>query len=301
MLEPQEGMTTRLVVERVKLAEELGFGAVFRSDHLLPTSGRRGIDSAECFVSLGAAAASTSKIHLGTLVSPLGFRNPALLAKMASSLQDLSNGRFELGVGAGWYEDEFRAFGIHYPGTKERIDRLRDALELIRPLVKEGRANYSGKYYSADVEFFPKPVPSIPLLVGGAHKSLVKLAAKYCDEWNFLYMPEEEFIKLKDIFIASRTGGETKISRMGPCVISEDLDSIKKRVVEIAKRRGYNEEYSVVLEKLRKGGLFIGTPAEVSDQLNAWLGLGVDRFMFQFVEPFDLEGARLLARELSSL
>src|ERR1700746_3135026 len=111
MLEPQLGMAMNEFIDNVKMTERLGFGYLFRSDHLLPTDDRRGIDSPECWASLGAIAASTHKIRFGPMVSPVGFRNPALLAKMACTLHSFSGGRLQLSAGAGWYEPEFRAHG----------------------------------------------------------------------------------------------------------------------------------------------------------------------------------------------
>jgi Luciferase-like monooxygenase len=125
MLEPQLGMGADQVVKTAELAEGLGFGYFFRSDHLLPTDGRRGVDSPECWTTLGAVAARTTKVKFGPLVTPLGFRNPALLAKMASTLHSYSRGRLQLAVGAGWYEPEYRAHGYPFPPFRERLAQLR--------------------------------------------------------------------------------------------------------------------------------------------------------------------------------
>jgi len=166
MLEPQEGLTIGDVVSTARRAEEMGFPRLFRSDHLLPTSGRRGIPSAECWVSLSALAGATTNIKFGPLVSPIGFRHPTLLAKMAHDLHIYSGGRLILGLGAGWYESEFESYGIPFPSTPERIARLEESLAIIRGLVNGERVSHRGKYYSCDLEFYPKPPSKLWVVVG---------------------------------------------------------------------------------------------------------------------------------------
>src|SRR5215472_15751261 len=115
MLEPQLGMSMDQLVGAAKTAEDLGFGYLFRSDHILPTNDSHGIDSPECWTSLGAVAVATKRIKFGPMVTPIGFRNPALLAKMACTLHSYSQGRLQMAVGAGWYEAEYLAHGFPFP------------------------------------------------------------------------------------------------------------------------------------------------------------------------------------------
>ena len=129
MLEPQLGMGVSELLEMARTTERLGFGYLFRSDHLADTGGRRGRESSECWVTLAAVAARTKSIRFGPLVSPMGFRNPAVLASMAWTLHSLSPGRLRLGVGAGWYEKEYLSYGIPFPPFNVRDEQLGEALQ----------------------------------------------------------------------------------------------------------------------------------------------------------------------------
>ena len=170
-------------------AEEAGFNSLWLYDHML----YRGEDHPtigiwECWTFLSALADATRCVELGTLVNCNSFRNPALLAKMAITLDEVSQGRLILGLGAGWNKPEFDAFGWPFD---HRVDRLEEALQIIRPLLKEGRVDFAGKYYQAcDCEIRPlgprKGGP--PLMVGCGGKRMLRLTAKYADLWNIGYL-----------------------------------------------------------------------------------------------------------------
>jgi alkanesulfonate monooxygenase SsuD/methylene tetrahydromethanopterin reductase-like flavin-dependent oxidoreductase (luciferase family) len=136
---------------------------------------------------LAALAEVTQRIELGTLVTCAQFRNPALLAKMAASLDEISHGRFTLGIGAGWHEPEFNAFGVPFD---HRVSRLAEALQIIQPLLKTGRVNFSGQYYRAlNCEIRPRgpSAGGVPLLIGGTGPRMMQLTAQYADVWNIGY------------------------------------------------------------------------------------------------------------------
>lgn len=145
MLEPQFGMTMEQVVQTSRQAEDLGFGYLFRSGHLLPTGNSRGVDSPECWTSLGAISASTRTLKFGPMVTPMGFRNPAMLAKMACTLHSFSGGRLQLAIGAGWYEPEYRAHGYEFPSFKVRMRQFEEGVRIILSMVREGRADFDGE------------------------------------------------------------------------------------------------------------------------------------------------------------
>jgi probable F420-dependent oxidoreductase len=171
------------------LSEGLGFDSIWLYDHLLyeDKKGRR-IGIWECWSMLSALAAVTRRIELGTLVACNSFRNPALLAKMAHTVDEISGGRLTLGVGAGWNQPEYEAFG--YP-FDHRVDRFEEALQIIRPLLKEGRVDFAGKYYQArDCVITPRsPRPGgLPLMVGADGPRMLRLTAQYADSWNVGYM-----------------------------------------------------------------------------------------------------------------
>jgi len=292
MLEPQENMTLSQFVSLGKLAESLGFPALFRSDHLLPTSARRGIPSTECWTSLAALFAKTEKLKLGTLVSPVGFRNPALLAKMACDLAYYSEDRLILGVGAGWYDAEYRAFGIPFPPASVRIEMLEEALSIIKPVVKEGRAGYRGRHFSVDLEVYPKPSP-IHLVVGATSPKTVGVAAKYADEWNFFMMSKSSFLDLKRVY--KEKGGNGVVSRMGSFVLGQSREELDRELRVRASRLGYGADLESFRKRLSERGVIVGTEEEFVDGLAEWVDAGVDRFMFQVVDPIDEETLRNLA------
>ena len=173
------------VREMAVAAEAAGFDSIWLYDHLLyrdPGQPTRGIW--ECWTVLSALADATDRVELGTLVLCNQFRNPAILAKMAATLDEVSNGRFILGIGAGWNEPEFQAFGIPFD---HRVGRLDEALQIIAPLLRTGRADFSGKYYQArDCEIAPRGprAQGPPLLVAGNGPRMLRLTAQHADMWN---------------------------------------------------------------------------------------------------------------------
>ncbi|MBV9279168.1 MAG: LLM class flavin-dependent oxidoreductase [Chloroflexi bacterium] len=171
--------------EMAQLAEQLGFDSIWLADHLIhrpPGGEERGFW--EAFTFLGALAAVTSRIALGPLVACSSFRNPALLAKMAGSIDEISRGRFILGLGAGWEAWEYRAFG--YP-FDHRVARFEEALQIIVPLLREGRVDFAGRYHEArDAVLRPRgPRPAgPPIWIGGGRPRMLELTARYADAWN---------------------------------------------------------------------------------------------------------------------
>ncbi len=169
-------------------AEELGFDSLWLYDHLLyRDEGEPTVGIWECWTILSALAQATERVDLGTLVACNAFRNPAILAKMAATLDEVSGGRFILGLGAGWNQPEYEAFGLPFD---HRVDRLEEALQIIKPLLTEGRVDFAGQYYQArNCEITPRgPSPNgPPLMIGGEGPRLLRLAAQYADLWNTSY------------------------------------------------------------------------------------------------------------------
>ena len=170
-------------------AERAGFDSLWLYDHLIyrpPDRPPRGIW--ECWTVLAALAEATARIEIGTLVACTAFRNPAVLAKMATTLDEVSGGRFTLGLGAGWNEAEFTAFGMPFD---HRVDRFEEALQIIVPLVRQGQVDFRGRYYRAiDCELLPRgPRPNgPPVLIGAFGPRMLRLAARYADIWNGGYV-----------------------------------------------------------------------------------------------------------------
>ena len=177
-------------------AERDGFDSIWLYDHLLyrnPGKPTKGIW--ECWTMLAALADATERAELGTLVTCNSFRNPAILAKMATSVDEVSHGRLILGVGAGWNEPEYQGFGLPFD---HRADRFEEALQIIKPLLREGHVDFAGKYYQAqNCENLPRGPRSEgpPIMVGGFGPRMLRLTAKYADLWNTCYMGKPETMK----------------------------------------------------------------------------------------------------------
>jgi F420-dependent oxidoreductase-like protein len=182
-------------VDLARHAEELGFESAWVFDHFTTVPDPTDEITFESFSTLSALAMATERVRLGHMVICTGFRNPALTAKLASTIDVISGGRFELGIGAGWKDDEWIAYGFGFPSTKERLARLGDDLEVISRMLAPGRATYEGEYARVEGAINePKGIQShIPIIVGGNGPNVtMRLAAKFADELNLVFRPVEE-------------------------------------------------------------------------------------------------------------
>src|SRR5438094_1400882 len=188
MIEGQEGLTWDRWFRIADRVETLGLDSLWRSDHFFSLMGHPERPALECWSSLTALAQRTQRIRFGPLVSPMTFRHPALLARMAAAVDGLSNGRLVLGVGAGWNEAEHEAYGITLPPLKERFDRLEEGIGVIKALWTGGPVDFDGHYYRLQgAAAYPRPVqqPAPPLLIGGdGEVRLLRIVARDADEWN---------------------------------------------------------------------------------------------------------------------
>ena len=299
MVEPQEGMASNELLDAAAFAETSRFGYFFRSDHLLPTSRKKGLDSPECWTTLGAIAVRTAKIRFGPMVSPMGFRNPALLARMACTVNSLSGGRLQLGVGAGWYRDEYRAHGLKFPNLETRKRQFREALRIIRPLTQFGRVDFEGKYFSAHLDDLPKLKEKVHLIIGGRAPSIVKETAAYGDEWNFFAPVPDAFDAIKRHLDGS--GRRIEISRMGPFVIAENAASLKERLKRGMRENRASGDEDAYARALRKRGWLLGTERDFPDCVNELRERGVGKFYFQVWDTGNKEQVDLLARVLRGM
>ncbi len=300
MLEPQLGMSMDLLLETARLAEKLGFSYLFRSDHLLPTDGRRGLDSPECWTSLGAIAASTSSLKFGPLVTPVGFRNPALLAKMACTLHSFSGGRLQLALGMGWYEAEYKALGYDFPPFKVRRAQFNEALAVVVPMLREGKADFDGKHFRAHTDSYPRPVGKVHLIIGGRTKSAVKAAARSADEWNSLVSPPE-FMSERKALLESLSGGRSvEVSEMGPFMVGKTQASLVASARKQLAKMGQQGTPEELLKRLIARGAACGTPDDFVATLQKKTDAGVGKFYFQTLVPENTEMIGILADLLRS-
>jgi alkanesulfonate monooxygenase SsuD/methylene tetrahydromethanopterin reductase-like flavin-dependent oxidoreductase (luciferase family) len=298
MLEPQFGMTVRQLVETAKQAESLGFGYLFRSDHLLPTDDSRGKDSPECWTSLGAVAAETTTIKFGPMVTPLGFRNPALLARMACTLHSFSGGRLQLAVGAGWYEPEYRAHGYEFPPFAVRRKEFEEGLSILLSMVRDGKVDFDGKYFSVHTDCLPRPAGRMHVIVGTKASSLVRLAAKYADEWNFFACPIEVYRERRRLLEEVAEGRKVVVSRMGPFLIGESRSQLVENARKQLQKFGRSERPEAFIDRISAAGAPCGTPDEFARQVGSLIDEGVERFYFQTLVPENTAMTEMLAQTL---
>lgn len=183
----QAGKPWSQVLDEFLLAEELGFDHGWLVDHLTPTDGPDDVPILEAWTLLAALAARTSRLMLGVLVTNNLFRNPALLAKQAATVDRISDGRLILGLGSGWFEPEHRRYGFAFPPAPERVDRFEEAVQVIRSLLGGGRSTYRGRFYTLDdAPFEPAPVSpdGIPLLIAAHRPRMLGIAARHADIWD---------------------------------------------------------------------------------------------------------------------
>jgi F420-dependent oxidoreductase-like protein len=204
MIEGQEGVTWPQWVALARACEEHGVPALFRSDHYLELGGEhpeRG--SLDAWTTLAALGAVTTTLRLGTLVSPATFRHPSVLAKAVVTADHVSDGRVELGLGAGWHEREHAAYGFPFPPTRERVDVLEEQLQVILGSWSDGPFTFDAEHYGLrDLDARPKPVqrPHPPICVGGnGERRTLRTAARFAQHWNFLGGTPEEFARKRDV------------------------------------------------------------------------------------------------------
>jgi alkanesulfonate monooxygenase SsuD/methylene tetrahydromethanopterin reductase-like flavin-dependent oxidoreductase (luciferase family) len=298
MLEPQEGMSVDEIVEWASYAERSGYGYIFRSDHLIPTSGPKGLASPECWVTLGAIAAKTDRIKFGPMVSPIGFRNPAILANMACTLYAYSKGRAILSIGAGWYQAEYEAHGIIFPNLNQRKEGFHEALQIVRPLTEGRHVTFKGKYYSADVECYPKPVPKIHLIVGGRDSQIIKWAGEFADELN-IYSPTIKWVEKARRILGEKSN--VVLSQMGPFFIGESEADLNKRVHRFLKDNGLEGSVQDQIANFRERGILCGTSGDFVDQIKEKRNAGLNKFYFQLSDPSDREAAEILTKTIRRL
>ena len=306
MIEAQEGLTWERWFRIAERVESLGLDSLWRSDHFFSLSGHPDRPALECWTSLTALAQRTHRIRFGPLVSPMTFRHPALLARMAAAVDGLSDGRLVLGVGAGWNQAEHAAYGITLPPLKERFDRLEEGIAVIKALWTGGPVDLDGRYYPLrGASAFPRPVqqPAPPLLIGGdGEVRLLRIVAQHADEWNSHAAGPEVYRAKRDRLEehcreVGRDPNAIHRSWMGGILIGRD----QREVAE--KGRWFHSFLSLdgmspsaVPAALRQRHWLVGTPDEVATQLGAWEAVGIERVMFQWYQLDDLDGLSLLAR-----
>ncbi|MBI4257611.1 MAG: TIGR03560 family F420-dependent LLM class oxidoreductase [Thaumarchaeota archaeon] len=272
---------------KTRRCEEIGFDSVWLVDHLLPI-GDNPVTSPilECWMTISALAARTNKIRLGTLVTCNTFRHPSLLAKMASTVDVISRGRLEFGIGAGWFKAEHDAYGIDLPKMSERAARLKEAVMIIKMMWTQEKTTFQGRYYSVKEAINnPKPLqkPHPMVWIGGqGERLMLPLIAEVGDGVNMNWLSHEEYAAKTKILsqLCEKNGRkpeDLKRSIQSYLFIAENEDKLNAWMKRVADKRGISIE-----ELIQNNKPIYGTPERVTEQLNRFADLGVSHFMFVF-------------------
>jgi F420-dependent oxidoreductase-like protein len=300
MLEGQDGLTWARWQRIAQATEDFGFAGLYRSDHYT-NANPPDKDSLELWVSLTWLASHTKRIQFGPMVSPVSFRHPTMTARIAAAVDDLSDGRLILGLGAGWQEREHHNYGWDLLSTEERFVRFEEGVQVITQLLRsDAPVNFSGRYYQLhDAILLPRPqrAGGPPILIGGngAQRTL-PMVAKYASEWNAVYTHASEITELNkrlDGLLAAngRRPSEVRRSLMTACTIGRDEPELARKTDAI-----WHITPDALRERAR--GAILGTPNQIVDQLGKLSEVGVQRVMLQWLNQDDIDGLEVLAKHV---
>jgi F420-dependent oxidoreductase-like protein len=302
MIEGQEGVSWAQWVALARACEESGLEGLFRSDHYRSVFDRSERGSLDAWATLAGLAAVTERIRLGTMVSPATFRHPSVLARMATTVDHISGGRVELGLGAGWNVSEHEAGGLPFPDLGERMELLAEQLEIVHRQWTEDDFSFEGAHYRLQrSRAEPKPLqrPHPPLIIGGAAGPRVaRLAALWADEYNTTFATVDDCRERRARIVAAceRAGREPIVfSLMVPCVVGRDPGEVLTRARRRLEAAGRDDDPVVLLSREDH---VAGTVDEVVARLRAYEHAGVERVFLQHLDHADLEMVRLIGTEV---
>jgi len=308
MIEGQEGVTWDQWVRLAHACEEQGFQGLFRSDHYLSFDrpGERG--ALDAWSTLAGLAALTERIRLGTMVSPVTFRHPSVLAKSVVTVDHISGGRVELGMGAGWFEREHEAFGFSFPSTRERMDVLAEQVEIVHRLWdrNEESVSFDGAHYRLEaVHVLPSPVqePHPPLILGGgAGPRAAALAARWADEYDVVSVGPDEARRARTLLSEAcaaigRDPDALRLSLMTGAVVGTDRRELERRAIALMDHERESGDVAAAIEGWRSEGI-VGTVDEVLGRLAEYAEAGVERVLLQHLVHDDLEMLELIGAEI---
>ena len=301
-IEPQFGFRYDDIVAIGKAGERNGFSRLWLSDHLFLDADAVRTDCLEAWTALAALSRDLTIIRLGAMVTCQSYRNPALLAKIAAGVDHMSAGRLEFGIGAGWKEVEYRAYGYEFPAAPVRVDELVDTIEICTRLWREDKATYHGKRYSiADAICAPKPVQSpLPIWIGGSMPRIFRIAAKYADWMNHTKAVTLDSVRVRqealDAACRARKRDPRSLKRSAFLTIvagatARDVDAL---VADTARRADQTPEQW----RAERPAAIIGTPDQVAARLREYAMAGIDHVNALFPYTRELEIVEVLGRDV---
>ncbi|RLG71961.1 MAG: LLM class F420-dependent oxidoreductase [Thermoprotei archaeon] len=286
------------MVSVLRAAEKLGFNHVWLYDHFITYPEIKYYPVFECWSTLAAFAGLTKKIRLGSIVTCNLYRYPTVLAKMASTLDVISGGRLEFGIGACWYEEDFRRFGIPFPKLRQRLEMLDEALRIIKSMWTEKETWFNGKYYRVEGAInYPKPLqkPHPPILIGGfGPKIMARIIARHADKCNFFGTPSEFKWKVNILERHCR-------------VIGRNPDEIVKTLTITVVIAETDDEFKKFLKQLRVIGVSIeeflqyslsGTPEKIVSKIKEYVKAGVQEFIMYFYNALNIKPLEIFAEKV---
>jgi F420-dependent oxidoreductase-like protein len=290
-------------------AEESGFDSVWVMDHFyqLPLLGPPSNEMFEAYTLLGALAARTRRVRLGTMVTGVTYRNPSLLAKQVTALDVISQGRAICGIGAAWFDVEHDALGFDFPPVKERLDRLEEAVQVLRLMFTEEVADFEGRYYSVREAFnSPRPVTpgGPPILIGGSgEKRTLRLVAKYADACNVFGSPTDVHrlvgVLEQHCADAGRDPSAITKTRLGTLVVGESQEAAEATFARMLADRGL--DLAALPEDMVAGikaRVDVGGPDEIGELVGRYLEAGLDGLVYNLPDAHDLDRVRLAGEVL---
>ena len=303
MIEPQQGCSYADQLAVARRAEAAGFEAFFRSDHYDSFPGESGRPTTDAWTVVAGLARETERIRLGVLVSPVTFRHPGTLAKIVATVDEMSGGRVELGLGAGWNDEEHAHHGLPFPPIEIRAEMLEEQLAILRGLWQEPDGwSFSGRHYSVPGSLFrPRPVqqPAPPIIVGGeGSPRSMRIAVRLADEFNVTSSTPERvadrFARLDETSLAAGRDPSTLVhSAMVGTLVGRDQAEVDRRVEVVMEQFGIADAGTAWLET-RRSRWIIGTPDEARAGADRYAAAGAARLVLQDFLPWDLEMIDLL-------
>jgi F420-dependent oxidoreductase-like protein len=298
MIEGQNGLNWQRWQNIAQAVEDLGYAGLYRSDHFT-NANPPDLDSLELWVSLTWLASHTHRIEFGPLVSPVSFRHPALTARMAAAVDDLSSGRLTLGLGAGWQAREHTKFGFDLLDLPERFQRLEEGLQVVTSLLHSDKpVDFQGNYFHLEQALLlPRPARSNgpPILIGGNGLRLtLPLAAQFADEWNGVFINASAYAQLNQqlnqlLVEHGRQPEAVQRSIMVGCVYGKDSAQVEQKVLQRSQGRSDKQE-------LQKNGNVVGTASDIAAQLAKFQDAGARRVILQWLDLEDLDGLEEIAQ-----
>lgn len=304
MIEGQDGVGWDDWVVLADACERSGLDGLFRSDHWTSGAGEPG--SLDAWTTLAGLAARTERIRLGTMVSPVTFRHPSLVAKAAVTVDHISGGRAELGLGAGWMEQEHAAYGFPFPALSERLERLAEQLEIVHRLLAEDDIHFEGDHYRlAGARGLPQPVqrPRLPIIVGGAaRRGTVEPAVRFANEYDTTHCePAEAGRRHARVHEACERAGRDpatlRFTLMTGCIVGTDGGEVRERVRRVMARTGAGGDPDAYLAEHRERTL-VGTVPQVVERLGEYADAGVEGVYLQHLAFEDTEMVELVGAQV---